>query len=55
MYKQYNTSNCSLVLNLDFDIPKNHDARFINLLADSILIMNFLNPPPQFVQAIIRV
>lgn len=27
MYKHYNTSDCSLVLNLDFDIAKNNKNR----------------------------
>lgn len=36
MYKQYNTPETAFVLNLDFDIPSNHDARFISLFVDSI-------------------
>ena len=44
MYKHYNTSDCSLVLNLDFDIAKNHDARFISLFVDSIPDSEFPKP-----------
>lgn len=45
MYKNYNTPDCSLVLNLDFDIPLTHDARFISLFVDSIPDEEFTHAP----------
>lgn len=36
MYKEYNTNQLSLELNLACDIPMNHEARFISLFVDSI-------------------
>lgn len=39
MYKEYNTNQLSLELNLAYDIPMNHEARLISLFVDSIPIM----------------
>ena len=36
MYKEYNTNQLSLELNLAYDIPMNHEARLISLFVDSI-------------------
>lgn len=36
MYKEYNTNQLSLELNLACDIPMNYEARFISLFVDSI-------------------
>lgn len=44
MYKHYNTPEQTLVLNLAFDIPKNHDARFISRFVDSIPDSEFPKP-----------
>lgn len=44
MYKHYYTPEHTLVLNLDFDIPKNHDARFISRFVDSIPDSEFPKP-----------
>lgn len=45
MYKNYNIPDCSLVLNLDFDITLTHDARFISLFVDSIPDEEFTHAP----------
>lgn len=39
MYKEYNTNQLSLELNLACDIPMNYEARFISLLWIVFLIM----------------
>lgn len=36
MYKQYNTNQLTLKLNLAFDLPNTHEARLISLFVDSI-------------------
>jgi transposase len=36
MYKEYNTNQLSLELNLAYDIPMNHEVRLISLFVDSI-------------------
>lgn len=36
MYKDYNTNQLSLEVNLAYDIPSNHEARMISLFVDSI-------------------
>ena len=36
MYKQYNTNQLSLELNLAYDLPKTHEARLISMFVDSI-------------------
>lgn len=36
MYKEYNTNQLSLELNLAYDIPITHEVRFISLFVDSI-------------------
>ena len=36
MYKEYNTNQLSLELNLAYDIPTNHEVRLISLFVDSI-------------------
>ena len=36
MYKEYNTNQLSLELNLAYDIPLNHEVRLISLFVDSI-------------------
>ena len=44
MYKQYNTRDNALVLNLDFTIPKDHEACFIHHFVES-MPMDTLLPP----------
>lgn len=36
VYKEYNTNQLSLELNLAYAIPMNHEARLISLFVDSI-------------------
>lgn len=36
MYKDYNTNQLSLEVNLSYDIPSNHEARMISLFVDNI-------------------
>ncbi|CQR24650.1 transposase [Streptococcus varani] len=36
MYKEYNTNQLSLELNLAYNIPMNHEVRLISLFVDSI-------------------
>ena len=36
MYKDYNTNQLSLEVNLAYDIPSSHEARMISLFVDSI-------------------
>ncbi len=36
MYKDYNTNQLSLEVNLAYDIPTTHEARMISLFVDSI-------------------
>ena len=36
MYKDYNTNQLSLEVNLAYDIPRSHEARMISLFVDSI-------------------
>ena len=36
MYKDYNTHQLSLEVNLAYDIPTTHEARMISLFVDSI-------------------
>ena len=36
MYKDYNTNQLNLEVNLAYDIPSTHEARMINLFVDNI-------------------
>ena len=36
MYKNYNTAQTSIALNLNFDIPNNHIARLIDMFVETI-------------------
>jgi len=36
MYKDYNTNQLSLEVNLAYDIPSSHEARMISIFVDSI-------------------
>ena len=36
MYKDYNTNQLSLEVNLAYDIPSTHEARMISLFVDNI-------------------
>lgn len=37
MYKQYNTNQLSLELNIAWDLPATHEARLISQFVDTIL------------------
>lgn len=39
MYKEYNTNQLSLELNLAYDIPITHEVRFISLFVDSHVLL----------------
>lgn len=44
MYKDYTIPDTTFVLNFDFDIPANHEARFISAFVDSIPNIDSLFP-----------